>query len=815
MPESQVAIAETYPLRRSIGGYFLPKNGSDPNERNIEIDYSRFHKQGIFEYKPLKGVVKPGIQFTRHDTVPASTLELQRKGRAAAAAGSVALNLMASAGLLYSGSKLLFSTLFNQGSEEEAYESLSSAYTKSSVAGVLTGLAHESPNWAIGNLGMGIFSRFLHDISGLAGFLFSDGLASIGMGQVRFREKGNALSVHNSIFDTSALKSLSFLKPIEQSIRLFTRRILNPSEWKLFAEAEPYALFNTAGGGLSLAALALGAVSVFKNKLSEGVKSFAYLPAGILSLGSIVALFRDGAVEVDRSHYIGGGKRKGENYTQRAEGYSKQIASPFLVVRNLLFALKGVGLDTSGKLHNIAVGLQSFGAAFAFLGFTAQSFLKFFNPGLFGPKFKQFIEIILEPKIAARYLRRLMDFLKTDEAKRKYYKPLDADNERFSLVISEDKHSRVLQSLMDTDTFRSNYEKSQAGLPNYTNEKTFSRYYLDRGSHLMRTCAIVIKICEALKTNTKDRELFGYLLENELALKIAALLHDIGHGPFSHVLDRAVPGHDNDRETILMIRDENSEMHKAILQACKEEGVDGKKVLDDVLLILGRWSPLYQLISGWGADRIDYIRFSDFPLVNNGRVLFPKWEMADLDNYANTFRLYKDESGNVKVGFTPEGALLAFLMCSDREIFDVLINNGPGSIAIDLEAALALGDMSPGDVRNKSEAEVAQLIFERIERRKTGETTINFKNYKGDRIGYSYYSPIPEDPTCINVVNGQTTEFLSYLKAHGIKKFLAEVAQSSETFRRYPIGEQELVSRIKAATTLHEFYIRVNARTGE
>lgn len=794
-----------------IGGYFLPRESSEQSERNIEIDYSEFLEKGIFKYKPLKGIVKPGIQYITHDIIPESNLEFERKGRIASTAGAVALNLIASVGLLYSGSKLLLNSIFGKGQEEDAYQSLGSAYTKSSIAGVLTGLAHESPSWAIGNLGMGISSRFLHNILGLAGFLFSDGLASVGMGEVRYREKGNAFNVQNSIFNNRALSYLSFLKPIEQSIYSFAKKAVNPKEWKLFKEAEPYALFNSAGGGLITAGGLLGIAAIFKNKLSDKLQSFAYLPASIFSIANLIAFYRDGAIEVDRSNYIGGGKRKGENYTQRVEGYCKQIASPFLGLRNLLFAFKGVGLDTSGRLHNTAIGMQAFGAAFAFLGFTAQSFLKFFKPELFGPKLKQFIEIILEPKIAAKHLNKLMKFLKTKSA-REIYEPQDNITSKLVDTILNDKHSAILTKIMESDSFTPLYDKSQAGFPNYTNEKTYPRFYLDRGSHSVRTCGIGIRIYGALIRNTKDKELLDFLHKNEMAFKIACLLHDLGHGPFSHVLDKALPGHDNDQETIKLIRDSNSRIHQTILRACSESKIDGNIVISNILEILGRDSTLYKLLSGWGADRIDYIRFSDFPTVNNGRVLFPQWEIKDLDNYVETFRLYKDTNGKIRTGFTPEGALIAFLMCSDREMFDVMLNGSPSSLPIDLLASIALADKFPNDIKDKTEDEVAEIIFNNIENLKRGESVINSKQYKGGRNGYSYYSSIQDDPTCINVVNGSVSEFLSYLKKHGIKNFLDEVVQRSAIFKKHLVTEQELISRIKAATTLHEIYTRVHVR---
>ena len=797
---------------RTTGSFFLPRNTSD-HSKSDELDYSKFLEDGVLEYKPLEGVSLPGIQFVRHKKESESTLVWERRGRIIATASSVALSILASAGLFYSGTKLIVSTLLGNGNADEAFESLGSAYTKSSLAGVLTGVAHESPAWALGNLGMGIFSRYLHNVSGLSGFMFSDGLASIGMGQVRYREKGNAFTIQKSIFNNSALSFLGFLKPLEQSIQSFGRRLITPNGWKLLTEAEPYALFNTAGGGLVAAGGLMAIMSAFKNKMSEKVQSFAYLPASLFSLVSLTAFFRDGAVQVDRSNYIGGGKKKEENYTQRAEGYFKQISSPFLAIRNVLFAIKGLGFDPSGTMHNAAIGMQAFGAGFAFLGFTAQSFLKFFKPEMFGAKLKQYIEIILNPKTAARELKKLMSFLGNSDVREKYEKKDEMDKILTDVVLG-DEHAPILSRIMDTKVFQILFDKSQAGFPVIGSEKTYPRFYLDRGHHSIRACAIGIKIINSLIKNTSDEKARKDLEASKLPFKIACLLHDLQHGPFSHVLDKALPGYDNDHETIKMIRDPNSEIHKTIVKVCNEQGQDGKKVIEDVLYILGRYSPMYKLLSGWGADRTEYIRLSDFPVVNNGRVLFPKWTEEDLDHYVTTFRMYNSNDGVKRFGFTPEGALLAFLMCSDRQLFNRMVNGKPSAFATDLIASIALSECSPNDIMGKNEDQVAGLIFKKIDELKPGESTVVSKLFEGGRNSYTYYSTLLEDPSNIRVVenNGQVIEFLEYINRRGIDNYLNELNATSPWFSKNPITPEELKSRIIAATTLHEIYTKVNVR---
>jgi len=106
--------------------------------------------------------------------------------------------------------------------------------------------------------------------------------------------------------------------------------------------------------------------------------------------------------------------------------------------------------------------------------------------------------------------------------------------------------------------------------------------------------------------------------DESTAAQIAILLHDIGHGPFSHVLEHTlVDGVTHEDISLLMMQRINDDL--------SEQAANGEKPLDKAIAIFKNEYPkhfLHQLISSQlDVDRMDYLcRDSFFTGVQEGRV---------------------------------------------------------------------------------------------------------------------------------------------------------------------------------------------------
>jgi HD superfamily phosphohydrolase len=90
--------------------------------------------------------------------------------------------------------------------------------------------------------------------------------------------------------------------------------------------------------------------------------------------------------------------------------------------------------------------------------------------------------------------------------------------------------------------------------------------------------------------------------EEELGAKIAILLHDIGHGPFSHALENElIPGADHETISLLIIQKLNEEFQGRLQTAI------------DIFTNKHPKRFLYQLVSGQlDVDRMDYLNRDSF-----------------------------------------------------------------------------------------------------------------------------------------------------------------------------------------------------------
>lgn len=106
-----------------------------------------------------------------------------------------------------------------------------------------------------------------------------------------------------------------------------------------------------------------------------------------------------------------------------------------------------------------------------------------------------------------------------------------------------------------------------------------------------------------LSRNDQEQTWLGNINDNrELAL-CAALLHDIGHGPFSHAIEKTT-GIEHEAWTTLIINSETTEVH-AILESYRSG------FANEVAEVIGRIHPCRAVVkllsSQLDADRIDYL----------------------------------------------------------------------------------------------------------------------------------------------------------------------------------------------------------------
>jgi HD superfamily phosphohydrolase len=166
-----------------------------------------------------------------------------------------------------------------------------------------------------------------------------------------------------------------------------------------------------------------------------------------------------------------------------------------------------------------------------------------------------------------------------------------------------------------------------------------------RYEHSLGTMFVAKKLVEALAKKTDDE----FLHKNARAIEFAALFHDVGHSPFSHVteeffarnpnylpVERKDLGHEKYTELIIR-KDEN------IKEICREEKVDIRFISK---LAVGNSDTIFDdlLSSSIDVDKIDYVaRDSYFCGLPYGRV--------DLSSLEEGIRIAESSFGNKMIAF--------------------------------------------------------------------------------------------------------------------------------------------------------------------
>lgn len=722
-------------------------------------------KQGILQYNSLQRYEQPGIEIVQQVEQSEPTLRSWRAARIFAALTAIILNIGAAIGLVISGTKLLLASLFDRGDMEQAHLNTSNSFLAGSLAGIANGASHESWNWLIGTGGMGIFSRFLNKPWGLALFSIFDGLNAIGMGEVKCRDKKNVTPMPRSIFNTPALAPLNFLKPYENAVKSFWYRFTRPRGWKKILTDEPYAIFQSAGGGLISGSAILGVASLFSKKMPETIKSLCYIPYAITSVVNLIALGRDGAVTARRAHRIED-REPMETSMMDIEGWSKLIAAPVIAFNYGLLGLKGLGLF-NGNTENIAMAIRSIGVAIANIGFAAQSAVKFAVPDLFGPLCETKLIAHMRPDIVMKNIIRMIN--RTKEIKAEANGNSHSSN-FFEPLINNDRFNDLLNRVSNTPSMQNLLYKTLTSLP--SSMTPIERAVLNRFIHSRRVCAIGVLFYDTLRKNTNNTQLKKYLEDKDLeaAFKLACLTHDNGHSklPRCHLAETAMHGLDNDELSWAGLYPGSDIYDEVVKHYTEKYGSEtgtkrALKVLQTAREIIGHKHSLSKLYK-W-ADFCEYGRSKggDYNITLD----FPYWNKEQYEFFADQFRLFADNEGIPHTGFTEAGAVIAFKQIYYRLLFNAYINSHPINLIADLAYKLGIqnSELTVGEVFGMSEDEFDIKAY---------EGTKNYDNYTrmpirelfGGRKAYCGYGPKERVYVVNEDRNGNihTLEFLKYVE---------------------------------------------------
>ena len=169
------------------------------------------------------------------------------------------------------------------------------------------------------------------------------------------------------------------------------------------------------------------------------------------------------------------------------------------------------------------------------------------------------------------------------------------------IAIDLDKHAWLLDLINCQEVQRLRYI-NQLGLSQFTYPgASHSRFSHSLGVlHLMQLCLSYLK-----QTYSKNH----FKLLDEEALLAAALLHDIGHAPFSHATEGIFGNHDE--RTLEIILNPDSEVHRALSKRAPSLPSKVAALIAKELPKGAKQPPLWQkslISSQLDMDRLDYLR---------------------------------------------------------------------------------------------------------------------------------------------------------------------------------------------------------------
>src|SRR5262245_34786344 len=192
------------------------------------------------------------------------------------------------------------------------------------------------------------------------------------------------------------------------------------------------------------------------------------------------------------------------------------------------------------------------------------------------------------------------------------------------IPLREDNaEGRLMIRLIDAPEFQRLRRIKQLGLGLYT----YQGAEHSRFTHSLGALHLMTRILDRLS------ERYAIRADDRAAARAAALLHDVGHGPFSHAMEKVLGVH-HEHLTALIVTSAETEIHQALRAYSSELPQQVASIIE------GTFKPaaLAQLVSSQlDVDRMDY-------LLRDSLMTGAKYGLFDLEWIINALQI--DEQGD-------------------------------------------------------------------------------------------------------------------------------------------------------------------------